>query len=196
MGRLALGEWLYRLQLAHPEGVEVARLDAARNLEEHCRTPDRRVRLAPEPMLGEIARAVRSVAVVDMEFPFVLNGGKRTPWNCNTIQRDPAWRKGKGPHCALSMSPADAAALGVADGARVRLETRRGALELPVALDDTLRPGHLAVPNGFGLWYPDASGQLVQTGVAVNELTDAADRDPFTGCPHHKALRCRVQPLG
>jgi hypothetical protein len=27
----------------------------------------------------------------------------------------------------------------------------------------------------------------------VNELTDAHDRDPFTGIPHHKVIRCRIE---
>ena len=191
-GRLALGQHLYELQLAHPGGVEVARLDPERNLEAHLGTPDRRVHLAPEPMLAEIARALRTPPRRDPDYPLVLNGGRRTHWNCNTIQRDPGWRKGKGPHCALAMSPDDAARLGLLAGQAVRLETRRGAVTLPLELDAGQRPGHVAVPNGFGLEYPDADGALRRTGVAVNELTDAADRDPFTGCPHHKAVPCRV----
>jgi formate dehydrogenase len=121
-----------------------------------------------------------------------MNGGHRTHWNANTIQRDPAWRKGKGPHCALWMSPADATAAGLADGELARVETRAGAAELPVHVDPGLRAGHVLVPNGFGMEYPDADGRLVRGGVAVNELTEAGERDPFTGCPHHKMIRCRV----
>jgi hypothetical protein len=26
-----------------------------------------------------------------------------------------------------------------------------------------------------------------------NELTDVADRDPFTGIPHHRYVACRVE---
>jgi ferredoxin-thioredoxin reductase catalytic subunit len=43
----------------------------------------------------------------------VLAGGLRTRWTANTIQRDPDWRKDRGPHCALYLSPGDAEALGV-----------------------------------------------------------------------------------
>jgi hypothetical protein len=38
---------------------------------------------------------------------------------------------------------------------------------------------------------PKEGGSLQVTGVAVNELTDASDRDPFTGCPQHKYVRCQ-----
>ena len=106
-----------------------------------------------------------------------------------TIQRDPAWRKGKGPHCTLNLSPADAASLGVGDGDRVRVATRRGALELPAQIDGKLMPGHVWMPNGFGMVSADG---MVQ-GVNQNEITDAADRDPFTGIPHHRYVRCRVE---
>jgi hypothetical protein len=30
----------------------------------------------------------------------------------------------------------------------------------------------------------------------VNELTDVADRDPISGCPHHKVTPCRVERVG
>ena len=54
--------------------------------------------------------------------------------------------------------------------------------------------GHIHIPNGFGTRYPDPdTGELAPTGVCINELTDAQDRDPFTGCPHFKYLRCRVE---
>ena len=106
----------------------------------------------------------------------------------------PAWRKGRGPHCALNMSPADAAALGIAGGDRVRLVTKRGALELPAAIDKRLQPGHVWVPNGFGARYPkDGSGELETAGVNLNQITASDDRDPFTGCPMHKYTLCRVE---
>ena len=29
-----------------------------------------------------------------------------------------------------------------------------------------------------------------------NELTDVADRDPFTGIPHHRYVLCRIERAG
>ena len=49
--------------------------------------------------------------------------------------------------------------------------------------------GHVWMPNGFGMRAP-ADG-MVQ-GANQNELTDVADRDPFTGIPHHRYVRCQV----
>jgi anaerobic selenocysteine-containing dehydrogenase len=72
--------------------------------------------------------------------------------------------------------------------------TRRGAVELPAALDKRLMHGHVWIPNGFGAAYPSGpDGALEVQGVNLNELSDASDRDPITGCPHHKYTLCRVE---
>jgi len=191
----ALAAELFRRILAHPEGVAIARADDERILESHVGHADRRVQLAPEALLPELARAIDTPPAHDEQYPFVLAAGLRTRWTANTIQRDPAWRKGKGPHCALNLSPDDAARLGVASGARVRLETSRGAAELPAQVDPKLSPGHVWVPNGFGMLHASGDGDVALDGVNLNELTDAADRDPFTGIPHHRYVRCRVVPV-
>ncbi len=180
---------IFRRILAHPEGVEVARQRVETNLADHVGFPDGLVRLAPEPMLGELRRAIDTPPTVDPEFPLVLAAGLRTRWTANTIQRDPRWRKGRGPHCALNLSAQDADRLGVGNGDAVVLSTRRGALTMPAQIDAKLQAGHVWMPNGFGMRFPGVEGLV---GANQNELTDVADRDPFTGIPHHRAVSCRV----
>ncbi len=191
---LEIGTELFRRVLAHPEGVEIARADAEHPLDANLGYEDGRVRLAPAPVVAEIKRAVTTEQESDPEYPFVMAAGLRTPWTANTIQRDPSWRKARGPHCALHLSTGDAERLGISTGDQVRLRTRRGAVELPAAVDSKLLAGHVWVPNGFGMAYPDERGDLVVQGINVNELTDVNDRDPISGCPHHKYTLCQVEP--
>jgi len=191
----ARGEFLFQQILDHPEGLHIGILDTDKNLRDHCTYPDHKIRLAPKPMLSEIERALNFVPHKNTKFPLILQGGMRTQWNANTILRNPEWRKGKGPHCMLWMHPDDAESLNLTHGQSAILETRRGHAEVPVKIDKSVQLGHVHLPNGFGLEYPDAeTGKLVKNGVAVNDLTDAQDRDPFTGCPHHKYIQCRVRP--
>jgi anaerobic selenocysteine-containing dehydrogenase len=184
-----VGTELFRRILAHPEGVEIARGTPETNLEDHVGFPDGRIRLAPEEMLPEIARAVATPPAEDPDYPVVLAAGLRTRWTANTVHRDPSWRKGRGPHCALNLSPDDARGLGVRDGDTVRVATRRGAVTLPAQIDGRLQAGHVWMPNGFGMIHDGALD-----GANGNELTDVNDRDPFTGVPHHRYVRCRVEP--
>ncbi|HWO24396.1 MAG TPA: molybdopterin-dependent oxidoreductase [Kofleriaceae bacterium] len=143
--------------------------------------------LALPDLLEELAR-LDAAPAADPAFPFVLSAGERRSFTANTIIRDPNWRK-KDAAGALRISPDDAAALGVATGERVRLVTRRAAVTVPVEVSATMQRGHLSLPNGLGLGYPDRGA----TGVAPNELTASEDRDPFVGTPWHKHVPARLE---
>jgi anaerobic selenocysteine-containing dehydrogenase len=191
-----IGAELFRRVLAHPEGVEIARMDPDKNYEQHVNWDDKRIRLAPEKMLDEMRRAIATPAAHDPEYPFVLGSGLRTRWTANTIQQDPSWRKGRGPHCTLNLSEADAVNIGVKTGDRIRVSTRRGELTLPAHVDRKMMDGHVSMPNGFGGAYPgDTNGNLLREGANMNEITDVADRDPFTGCPHHRYVQVKLERL-
>ena len=197
LGPAQLGLEIFRHMLAHPEGTVIAIVEGDDNLGRNVGWEDGRIRLAPEPMLAEIQRAVHFEPPTDENYPLLLASGLRTRWTANAIHRDPRWRRGKGPHCSLHISPADAEQLGIANGQKVALQTRRGTLELPAEIDEKLLAGHVWVPNGFGVVYPDPeTNQPAMQGVNLNEITDAQDRDPISGCPHHKVIPCRVEPVG
>jgi len=154
-GPFDLGIELFRRILDHPEGVEIAKAELhAENLRTHTGWEDGRIRLAPKEMLAELQRAINTPPKVDPDYPFVLGSGLRTRSTANTIQRDPKWRKGRGPHCALNLSPGDAANLGLAAGDLARLSTRRGSVELPAVIDKKLQDGRVWILTGFGMRYP------------------------------------------
>src|SRR5258705_9648164 len=93
------------------------------------------------------------------------------------------------------MNPADALRVGVGDGGRVRVSTRRGSAEVPVELSDRMQPGHVSLPNGLGVDFPGpgAEGASTKTGVAPNDLTSGEDRDWLAGTPWHKHTPARVE---
>lgn len=67
-----------------------------------------------------------------------------------------------------------------------------------VEVSDRMQPGHVSPPNGMGVGYPTGNGPTVPedvTGVPLNTLTRAADRDRFFGNPGHKAVPARLEPL-
>jgi hypothetical protein len=55
--------------------------------------------------------------------------------------------------------------------------------------------GRISLPNGQGVDYPDEAGRPVLTGVAANELTSLARRDPLAGTPWYKHVPARVEAL-
>jgi anaerobic selenocysteine-containing dehydrogenase len=114
--------------------------------------------------------------------------GRHTSMNANTLMRDPAWNKGKRA-CTLAMHPADAEKLKLADGQQVRITTEAAAVEVELEVTETARPGHVAIPHGFGLVF---GGSVY--GVNVNRLTKNTNRD-FLGTPMHRYVPCRVEAV-
>ncbi|MEV6770282.1 molybdopterin-dependent oxidoreductase [Nocardia sp. NPDC051030] len=128
------------------------------------------------------------------EWPYVLSAGERRAFTANTIVRDPNWRK-RDSSGTLRMSSTDAERLGLSMGDLVRVTTRRGSTEVPVEPTDRMRPGHLSLPNGFGLSVTDPDGSTVTTGVAPNELTEFDSRDEWVGTPWHKYVPARLDTV-
>ena len=188
-----LGDRLFDALVSTPSGVTFT-VDEYEETWRRLDTPDKRVRLAIPELLEELrALAGEDPRRRDPEYPFVLAAGERRSSTANTALRDPAWRK-KDTAGALRLAPADAARLGIADGARARVTTRRGSAVAIVEISDTLQPGHASLPNGLGLSYPDADGRPQIHGVAPNELTASEDRDWLAGTPWHKYVPARIEP--
>jgi anaerobic selenocysteine-containing dehydrogenase len=159
------------------------------------RTDDGRVHLVIAELLADLAGlGPEDPAGADESFPLVLSAGERRSFTANTIMRDPGWRK-KDAGGALRVSPDDAEALGLVDGAVARLVTRRSSVEVEVEVNDSMQPGHIALPNGLGLDHVGEDGSRIRTGVPTNELTASEDRDPYAGTPWHKSVPARLELL-
>jgi len=191
---LEQGEALFAAILRERSGVvfSVDEPDASWSRVAH---DDGRIHLAIPELLAEL-RALRDEVpeATDPAFPFVLAAGERRTSSANTIFRDPAWRK-KDTEGALRMNPEDASRLGIAEGGRARVTTKRGSAVARVELTGTLQPGHVTLPNGLGLDYPTADGGETVHGVPPNELTASEDRDWLAGTPWHKHVRARVEAV-
>jgi formate dehydrogenase major subunit len=79
----------------------------------------------------------------------------------------------------LDMAPADAARLGLAEGARVRVRSRYGSALLGVHVDDAVREGEV-----FATFSDPA--------VSLNAVTGPW-RDGYTGTPEYKVTAVRVE---
>ena len=76
------------------------------------------------------------------------------------------------------------------------VSTAAGSAEATVEITDAMLPGHISLPNGQGVDYPAADGQIQSlTGVPANELTSLGWRDPLAGTPWHKHVPARVEAI-
>ncbi len=115
----------------------------------------------------------------DADFPLILTTGRILEhFHTGTMTR-----KSKGldalvprPYCELNW--VDAENLSIEDGDRVRVESRRGAIELEVRVQDRVDEGVLFIP--FHFWE-----------AAANELTNTA-LDPIAKIPELKVCSARI----
>ena len=90
--------------------------------------------------------------------------------------------KGKA-RCTLHVHPDDAAKLGLTDGGEARVESRVGAIVTDVEVTDTVMPGVVSLPHGWGHDRPGTRMRVAsaRAGVNSNVLTDEAVIDPLSG---------------
>ena len=175
-------------------GMSYARLEALGGIqwpcptEDHPGTPLMHARLwADDPEeLGRPApftpvEHVAPVDVLDKDFPIRLttvrvldayNSGVQTGGYSSPLRRRES----------LRMDADDAAGLGIVDGDRVRVVSRRGSVEAPIAVDPSLRPGLASFTPHF------------TEEVDVNVLTNDA-WDPKSGTSEFKATAIRIEKV-
>jgi formate dehydrogenase major subunit len=118
----------------------------------------------------------------DAGYPFVLSTGRVLEhWHTGSMTRRAGVLDRLQGRPAVNVSPADMASLGLADGAMVRLESRRGAVEAAAFADSRLAPGALFMPFCF-------------TEAAANLLTNPV-LDPVAKIPELKVSAVRLSPL-
>ena len=90
------------------------------------------------------------------------------------------------PDLYVQVHPRNAGALGINDGALVRIETAAGAIEARAWVRDGIRPDTVYVPIGWG------EKQPYNPWRPVNHLTDHTQRDPMADQANLKTRLCRI----
>jgi formate dehydrogenase major subunit len=143
-------------------------------------------RLWQEPLEGpraqfSVVEFDPPVDVLDENYPIRLTTGRRLD-SYNTGVQTASYRSPLRRQEALDLSPEDGAKYAVADGERVRISSRRGAVEACVRYDTSLRPGLAFLSYN----HPDE--------VPTNFLTiDAVDSK--SGTSEYKAAAIRIDKL-
>jgi predicted molibdopterin-dependent oxidoreductase YjgC len=174
-------------------GMSYERLEAMGGIQWPCPDEDSdgelflHARLWERPITTRRApfHAVEYAAPVDEltdEFPTRLTTGRRLD-SYNTGVQSGQYSSPRRIPGVLDLSPEDGAELGVGEGDKVKVTSRRGSIEAPVRFDRSLRPG-LAF---MSVHFPDDTD--------VNTLTVDA-WDPKSGTAEFKATAIRVEPIG
>jgi predicted molibdopterin-dependent oxidoreductase YjgC len=137
-------------------------------------TPDGKATLVPVEYLPP-------AELPDEEYPFFLNTGRQMyHWHTGTMTRRSTALDARESTPTVELNPADAAALGVADGDDVLVTSRRAQIRIAVRVSGRVARHMVFVP----MHYREA---------AANLLTNPA-LDPHAHIPEFKVCAVRVEP--
>ncbi|MFD7536641.1 molybdopterin oxidoreductase family protein [Streptomyces sp. NPDC059819] len=178
--------------LAHPHGIDLGELKP--RLPQVLRTRTGRIELLPAPVAADLPRL--RAALDERPAALVLVGRRHLRSNNSWLHNIPALSGGSN-RCTLQIHPEDAARLGLAEGAEVRITAEGGAVAAPVEITDSVRRGVVSLPHGWGHSRPGSRLAVAadRPGVNVNQLLDGSRFDPLSGTAVLNGFPVELVPL-
>ena len=167
--------------------------------------PQRRIDLAPAEIVEDLQRLRKELAHANgasasstREPAPLLLIGRREARSVNSWSHNLPSLVSGAPRCVLYIHPSDAATRGIGPGDRVRVTSRVGTVEVPVRLTDTMMPGVVALPHGYGHHGEglQLSVAAAHAGASINDVTDPAEIDPLSGNAVLNGTPVSVEPSG
>jgi formate dehydrogenase major subunit/formate dehydrogenase alpha subunit len=116
----------------------------------------------------------------DDDYPMYLTTGRLLyQYHTGTMTMKSEGLNDRAPECFVEISPADAAEMGLEDGARVKVASRRGGIQAVVRVSAQARAGTVFIPFHYAQ-------------AAANRLTNAA-LDPISGIPEYKVCAVKLE---
>ncbi len=116
----------------------------------------------------------------DAEFDLRLLGRRQLRSNNSWLHNLPRMTSGQN-RCNALLNSDDAAQRGLADGDLLLVTSKVGKIQVPLRIDDGIRPGSVVIPHGWGHQATGWQHASTLPGENVNDLHDPAQVDPFTG---------------
>ncbi len=127
------------------------------------------------------ARVTPPAESPDADYPMILTTGRQLEhWHTGSMTRRSSTLDALEPEANASLHPRTLRALGVAPGDMLRIETRRGAIEIMARADRAVAEDMVFVPFAY-------------VEAAANVLTNP-QLDPYGKIPEFKFAACRVTP--
>lgn len=167
-------------------------------LPKRLRTADKRIQLAPEVLVKDLARvSARMTDGATQNGHLRLIGRRHLRSNNSWMHNTERLLRGK-PQCTILMHPVDAAARQLARGQTVVVQSRVGSIEAPLEISDEMMPGVVSIPHGWGHDRPGIQLAVAQqhAGASINDLTDNQAIDALCGTAAFNGILVTVKPAG
>ena len=179
---LSKGLTLRRVKQA-PHGIDLGPLSPC--LPQRLRTADKQIALAPAVLVKDIERVKTTFFAHPSRTSnghLRLIGRRQLRSNNSWLHNTPRLLGGK-PQCTILMHSSDAKDRNLVSGQAVLVQSRVGAVELPIEISDEIMPGVVSIPHGWGHDRPGLQLEVAQqhAGASINDLTDDLAIDSLCG---------------
>ncbi len=142
-------------------------------------TRGKRINLVPDIYVDALARVAPPTVP---EGAMLMIGRRHVRSNNSWMHNSQRLVKGKS-RCDVMLHPDDACARGIGHGDLVRVSSDAGSIELPAHVTDSLMPGVLSVPHGWGHGRAGVKLTVAQkhAGASINDVISAAHVEDLTG---------------
>src|SRR5687767_10822987 len=149
------------------------------------RTANKQIDLAPEALLGDVARVKSQLLnepMAEVNGHLQLIGRRQLRSNNSWMHNTERLLRGK-PQCTILMHPDDAAHRQLVSGQTVVVKSRVGSVEVPIEVSDEMMPGVVSIPHGWGHDRAGIQLEVAQqhSGTSINDLTDHLAIDTLCG---------------
>lgn len=175
---------------ANPHGVDLGPLQP--RIPEVLRTRSGKIELAPSLLVEDVKRL--ETAFNSANGQILLIGRRDLRSNNSWMHNLHVLAKGKN-RCTLHIHPRDATRLDLVEGEMATVASRVGTVEIPVEITDTIMPGVVSIPHGWGHGVTGTKLHIAQehAGVNTNILTDEERIDPLSGNAMLSGISVKVE---
>lgn len=177
-----------------PNGLNLGPLQPC--LPEFLFTEDKKIHTMPEPFIQDLERLKTFAKELQSQSELNLIGRRDLRTNNSWMHNSQRLVKGKD-RCGLFMHPMDAEKHNLTDGSKAKIASRVGELSVVIEVTDTVMPGVVCLPHGWGHDLEGVELRVAKTnpGINTNDLTDDRLVDELSGNAVFNGIPVKVEAL-
>ena len=188
--------------IAAPEGIDLGPLES--RVPDVLRTSSGKIELAPTMLIADLSRVASDLGRPAPKLVIIgrrqLHSNNSWMHNLPVLAKSQQARSGR---CTALVNPADAARLGLEDGAIARIFTPPNtgsdarSVNAEIEITDEMMSGVISLPHGWGHDQPGTQMTIAarQPGANLNALLDENHRDPLSGNAVLSGVAVQMEPV-
>ena len=178
---------------SHHNGLDLGELKPC--MPQRLSTPDKTINLLPDIYKSQLTKAQEQLNQLDSSSPneLIMIGRRDLRSHNSWLHNSKRLTKGKN-RCTAIIHTQDADRLNLNKDSMISVETDNGSITLPVDISESIMPGVISIPHGWGHNRKNQKLSIAESvaGESVNDITCNKRFDSITGMSTLYGMKVRV----